>query len=61
MDVKTAFLNGHLQEELYVDQLEGFISKADKHKLSNHWTSYKTWMINVCTRRNAIFSEAVAH
>lgn len=33
MDVKAAFLNGHLQEELYIDRPEGFISKVDKHKV----------------------------
>ena len=25
MDVKTAFLNGYLKEELYMMQLEGFV------------------------------------
>ncbi|GKG39075.1 retrovirus-related pol polyprotein from transposon TNT 1-94, partial [Tanacetum coccineum] len=32
MDVKTAFLNGNLREEVYVSQLDGFVDK-DK---SNH-------------------------
>ena len=31
MDVKTAFLNGNLEEELYMMQLEGFIAKNQEH------------------------------
>ncbi|GJT70191.1 retrotransposon protein, putative, ty1-copia subclass [Tanacetum coccineum] len=32
MDVKTAFLNGHLTEKVYMEQLEGFVDK----KFPNH-------------------------
>ena len=31
IDVKTAFLNGNLDEEIYMMQLEGFITKNQEH------------------------------
>ena len=32
-DVKSAFLNGFLKEEIYVEQLEGFAAKGDEDKV----------------------------
>ncbi|CAL2276228.1 unnamed protein product [Prunus armeniaca] len=34
MDVKTTFLNGHLQDEIYIDQPKGLIYKHEEKKVS---------------------------
>ena len=33
LDVKSVFLNGILQEEIYVEQLEGFVKKGEEAKV----------------------------
>ena len=32
IDVKTVFLNGDLDEEIYMDQLEGFVESGQESK-----------------------------
>lgn len=31
MDVKTAFLNGELEEDIYMDQPQGFVEEGKQH------------------------------
>ena len=33
IDVKSVFLSGYLQEEIYVEQLEGFVKEGEKDKV----------------------------
>jgi hypothetical protein len=33
MDVKTTFLNGDLDEEIYMDQRDGFVVKGEEQKV----------------------------
>ena len=36
MDVKLAYLHGVLEEEIYMEQLEGFIAKGEENKVCRH-------------------------
>ena len=35
MDAKTSFLNGELEEEIYMEQPEGFVAPGQEKKVCN--------------------------
>ena len=43
MDVKTAFLNGHLKEELYMMQPEGFVDPKNANKVCKLQHPFMGW------------------
>ena len=55
MNVKTAFLNGSLGENVYMDQLEGFSIKGKEHlacklKMSIYGLKQASWQWYPCER-----------
>ncbi|GJX07078.1 retrovirus-related pol polyprotein from transposon TNT 1-94, partial [Tanacetum coccineum] len=48
MDVKTAFLNGDLEEEIYMNQLEGFIAPGQEGKVPTDlaYSSYRDYRLH---------------
>jgi hypothetical protein len=67
MDVKSAFLNGELQEEVYVQQPPGFIDIKNKHKVLRLWKALyglrqapRAWNQNLTPPCSASASSAVS-
>ena len=60
MDVKTAFLNGNLEEEIYMMQLESFIEKNQEHMVCKSKRSI--YGLKQASRSlNIKFDQAISH
>ena len=58
MDVKTAFLNGFIKEELYLMQLEGFVNPKGANKLCKlQWSIYR--LVQASRGRNIHFDVVI--
>ena len=58
MDVKTAFLNGFLEEELYMKQPEGFIDPKGANKVCKLQRSIYG-LVQACRSWNICFDELI--
>jgi hypothetical protein len=47
MDVKTSFLNGELDEEIYMDQPDGFVAMGQESEASPHQGRLKSVTLSV--------------
>ena len=54
MDVKTAFLNGFLEEELYMMQLEGFVKPKGANKCASSSDPFMDWCKHLGVGINAL-------
>jgi hypothetical protein len=50
MDVKTTFLNGELDEEIYMDQPVGFVANGQERKVCNIYVFQLKYMYSYQTK-----------
>ena len=56
MDVKLAYLHGVLEEEIYMEQLEGFIAQGEENKVCRLVQS-----LNRLKQAGQVWNRTVAH
>ncbi|KAL4591085.1 hypothetical protein LXL04_004034 [Taraxacum kok-saghyz] len=57
MDVKTKFLHGTLEEDVYIDQLDGYEKNAEENKLLMALNSPRSWYNRKCPQEHTLFTQ----